>query len=77
MLKQQIQRKSSKSRNSPRFPPEQREAYFQHEQVCRELAGRPIEKFHPAKIRKLESQRNLQRIVRQSESVLQCNKTTQ
>ena len=64
-------KKSLKSRNSPRFSPEQRDAYFQHEKVCREwrLAGRPIEKSHPAKIRKLESQRNLQKIAIQSDLI--------
>ena len=57
-------------RNTPKFSLEHREAYQQHETVCKEwrLAGRPSEISHPAKIKKLKTQRNLQRIARGSET---------
>ena len=45
---------------------------MKHEAVCKEwrLAGRPRESSHPLKLKKLESQRNLQRIARESESII-------
>ena len=63
-------KKSSKQKKSPSFSPEHREAYLKHEVVCKEwrMAGRPSDNSHPAKSRKLESQRNIQRIARDSES---------
>ena len=57
-------------RNQPKFSIEHREAYANHEKVCTEwwLAGKPKEISHPANLNKLESQRNLYRIARESES---------
>ena len=67
----EVSKPSSKPKNDlPRFSREHRDAYANHEQVCKEwrLAGRPSEVSHPAKVKKLESQRNLQRIAREEES---------
>ena len=59
-----------KRSNLPKFSLEHREAFSSHEKVCKEWrqAGRPKEISHPAKMKKLESQRNLSRIARESES---------
>ena len=45
-------------------------AYISHEKVCKDWRkqGRPKESCHPARLAKLNSQRNLQRIVRQEEA---------
>jgi hypothetical protein len=63
-------KKISKLKKSPSFSTEHRQAYLKHESICKEWrkAGRPNERYHPAKITKLESQQNLQRIARESES---------
>ena len=57
-------------KTSTKFSPEQTEAYKEHELVCKEwrVAGRPKDNSHPAKSKKLESQRSLQRISRESEA---------
>ena len=62
--------KTASRREFPKFSTEHKDAYMKHEQNCKEWrsAGRPIEKSHPARIRKLESQRILQKIARDSES---------
>ena len=46
-------------------------AFKMHENVCRQwrLQGRPKDANHPAKIAKLKSQRNLQRISREEEAL--------
>ena len=62
--------KSSKSPKFSKFSPEHIAAYSKHEKICKEwrLAGRPSDHYHPAKIAKVNSQRNLQSIARESES---------
>ena len=52
------------------FPQDLREAYFDHEKVCKQwrAAGRPHAADHPAKAAKLQSQRRLQKLSRQAES---------
>ena len=57
--------------NKPYFSPAHRMAFNTHENVCRQwrLQGRPKDANHPAKIAKLQSQRNLQRISREEESL--------
>ena len=63
------------TRKTPKFSQEHREAFLKHESICKEwrLAGRPAESSHPAKYEKLVSQRNLQRIARESESLEAIN----
>ena len=60
----------TKQKKSPFFSKEHKNAYAEHVQICKEwrLAGRPVEKSHPAKNAKLLSQRNLQQIARECES---------
>ena len=55
----------------PYFSPDHRAAYMSHESVCKEWRrqGRPKDINHPARIAKLSSQRNLQRIVRHEQSM--------
>ena len=55
----------------PYFSTEHKSAYFAHERVCKEWReqGRPQVPNHPAKIAKVASQRNLQRIGREEESL--------
>ena len=59
-----------KTNNSPYFSPELTEAYKTHEKLCKlwRLAGRPSDASHPAKLNKLESQRKMRKIARESES---------
>ena len=61
---------SPKSPRLPKFSPEHIAAYAKHKQICKELrlAGRPSYSSHPAKIKKLSSQRYLQRIASEAES---------
>ena len=60
----------NKKTKYPFFTKEHKEAFREHELICKKwrIAGRPSEKSHPAKAAKLISQRNLQRISRESES---------
>jgi hypothetical protein len=57
-------------RKYPFFSKEHKNAYKEHEVICKKwrLSGRPKENTHPAKNAKLMSQRNLQKIARDSES---------
>ena len=50
---------------------EHKQAYASHEKICKlwRSAGRPTSSDHPAKMAKLESQRNLQRIARDEKSM--------
>ena len=59
-----------KQKKYPFFSKEHKNAYEEHAQICKKwrLAGRPKENSHPAKNDKLMSQRNLQKITRDSES---------
>ena len=59
-----------KINNHPYFSKEIVDSYKTHEKVCRlwRLAGRPCDNSHPAKLEKLESQRNLRKIARESEN---------
>ena len=59
-----------KQKKYPFFSKEHKNAYEEHAQICKKwrLAGRPKENSHPAKNAKLMSQRNLQKIARDSES---------
>ena len=52
------------------FLKEYNTAYIKHKQICDKWrkAGRPADKYHPAKIAKTESQRELQSISRYEES---------
>ena len=62
--------KTPKSYNKPHqkpfFSSEQREALKNHEQICKlwRKEGRPLNKEHPIRLAKVESQRKLQRITR-------------
>ena len=62
--------KTPKSYNKPHqkpfFSSEQREAFKNHEQICKlwRKEGRPLNKEHPIRLAKVESQRKLQRITR-------------
>ena len=60
----------AKKKSHPFFSKEHKEAFKEHEVICKtwRAAGRPQEKSHPAKYAKLQSQRNLQKIARESES---------
>lgn len=62
--------KRSPAKN-PFFSVEHKQAYASHEKICKlwRSAGRPTASGHPAKIAKLESQRNLQRIARDEKSM--------
>ena len=64
-------KKKSEKRNTPYFSSEHKMAYIDHEKVCKEWRkqARPKDSSHPARLAKLNSQRNLQRIVRQEESM--------
>ena len=63
--------KKKKKKPSPVFSKEHINAYKQHEKICQQwrAAGRPQSSLHPAKSAKLASQRNLQQIARQEESI--------
>ena len=61
---------NSKKKNGPQFSRQLSEAYSEHKRICKEwrAVGRPTEKTNPMKIRKLESQRRLQRLSREEQS---------
>ena len=63
-LKHKISKTNIWSKVKPYFSPAHRMAFDTHEKVCRQwrVQGRPTDANHPAKIAKLQSQRNLQRI---------------
>ena len=54
------------------FSPEHKIAFRNHEQICKEWRrqGRPTDKNHPARKMKLESQRKLQKLARECETML-------
>ena len=70
---QSLQNKNRKS--LPAFSKEHIQAYKQHEKICKQwrTAGRPQSNLHPAKAAKLKSQRYLQQIGRQEESMKSLN----
>ena len=59
-----------KEHKLPHFSLEHRQAYMEHKKICSEWRkqGRPIDKLHPARIAKLQSQRKLQYIARKESS---------
>ena len=61
---------NKKKKQFPGFSKEHISAYQEHERICREWrkAGRPSSNSNPAKLAKLKSQRNLQKISREDES---------
>ena len=60
----------SHSKKFPKFSPFLTSAYKEHERVCKawRAAGRPSSNTHPAKLLKLESQRYLQKVIRDEAS---------
>ena len=54
------------------FSPEHKMAYSSHEKICQawRKEGRPTDINHPARIAKLNSQRNLQRIPLQENKIM-------
>ena len=67
---QSKQPKKPQKNDTPKFSRNLREAHEYHNKICKEWrkAGRPTSDEHPAKLAKKESQRNLQRIVRNEET---------
>ena len=61
---------SRQKNNSPIFPKQITDAYFQHKKICQQWrdAGRPGDKTHPMKVKKLESQQKIQQLSREERS---------
>ena len=56
--------KTSHKKKTPYFPPDVRQAFKNHRQICKQwrLAGRPMSPHHPAKAAKISSQRFIQKL---------------
>ena len=62
--------KKSQTKRTQKFSENMKMAYLKHNKICIEWrkAGRPSDINHPAKIAKLESQREIQRLTRKEEA---------